>query len=927
LRGRVGRAPGLASGGDDPAALLTAYADGELDAAAAAAVEAALAASAELRAQLAQIRSLQGALRGLQAAPVALGAESRRQLLVQAVMARRRPEPVRWYQWRGWRYLAAAAVVVVTGSLMPLVTVRNSLKSLNTGEPACADVSHMRFDEGRSTAASSLDSLAPGMAMRKQESNRERADREAGNEKEATLLALNGIAAEVNDEAGGAATGEISHLERSESTAKGQRAKAHHPTVAQAGRVQGIPVNRVAQGLVEDDLKESSGLHIAAKPKADHPASEAKKGAAKDQDRPVPAETDATGDAGSAFMAIGAGGGGAGMFGNRSGEAKRRALEKYNVTADDKEAAPAKPAASAPQSQRESEVAKFRRPAIPLQPALAPAALAAQLANAVPGPLLAGDGAERLANLVEAYRLPLQLAPGSDLPLARLQALPPAAGLSAGEQVLLLANRAGLQVAPANGRLALGAVPVALDPTDRLGLEPAQFAAAFGTPPMAVVARDARLTFALDADTASFARARAELERGTLPDPAAIRPEHFVNAVPGGYPPPQGGEAFALYAEAGPSPFARGALARRSALVAVGVVGRAPAAGERRALHLVVAVDASGSMAAPGALDRARRAFAGLVPRLGRDDRVAVVAFGERARVVQPGIPGDQHQAILAALAGIVPAGATNTAEGLALACQVGRELAAPGCELRVALVTDGAALAGPDEAAARERVAGLKAAGGSLLILGVGERAADGRALDELARAGDGQQVFLGSDDEAEQAAGGVLLPERLAMLARDAKAQVTWNPERVTHARLVGYERRRLDHAAFRDDRVDAGEIAAATTVTALFEVVLAEGGSGPLGTAAVRYYDTRLEAVRELACPLPGAILAPAASARLRTLACAAELAEQLRGSWWANVRPTRFRAIAAACDGLPPPADRIAAMAVQAERLRPLPEVLP
>ncbi|MCK6490342.1 MAG: von Willebrand factor type A domain-containing protein [Planctomycetes bacterium] len=911
----------------DPAALLTAYADGELDAEAAAAVEAALAADAGLRAQLAQIRSLQGTLRGLPAAPAGLRPELRKHLLEQVAWertSRPRPalEPGRSFLGRNWLGLAVAALllVVVAGMMLPsLSVVRQSARK-------SADYAQFSFPTGQQaerlsapsagSAESSMDSLAPGVAMRKQESSRERVDRQAGDEKEVVRLAQNGIAVEVDEETGAAPAGGASALEPAYSPVRQERAKAHHltvtvtsggmnnksddnePRVAQVGRLAGIPENRNAQGPVEDDRKESL---VAAKSKADRPASEAlKKGAAKDRERKAPAETDGSGAIGPFAY---------------DGKAKRPA--------------PAKPAAPEQELQKGVKAAesKPRHLDLPLQPALAPAALAAQLANAVPGPLLAGDGTERLANLVEAYRLPLQLAPGSELPLARLQALPPAAGLSAGEQVLLLANRAGLQVAPANGRLALGAVPVALDPTDRLGLEPAQFAAAFGTPPMAVVARDARLTFALDADTASFARARAELERGTLPDPAAIRPEHFVNAVPGGYPPPQGGEAFALYAEAGPSPFARGALARRSALVAVGVVGRAPAAGERRALHLVVAVDASGSMAAPGALERARRAFAGLVPRLGRDDRVAVVAFGERARVVQPAIAGDQHQAILAALAGIVPAGATNTAEGLALACQVGRELAAPGCELRVALVTDGAALAGPDEAAARERVAGLKAAGGSLLILGVGERAADGRALDELARAGDGQQVYLGSDDEAEQAAGGVLLPERLAMLARDAKAQVTWNPERVTHARLVGYERRRLDHAAFRDDRVDAGEIAAATTVTALFEVVLAEGGSGPLGTAAVRYYDTRLEAVRELACPLPGAILAPAASARLRTLACAAELAEQLRGSWWANVRPTRFRAIAAACDGLPPPADRIAAMAVQAERLRPLPEVLP
>jgi Ca-activated chloride channel family protein len=595
-----------------------------------------------------------------------------------------------------------------------------------------------------------------------------------------------------------------------------------------------------------------------------------------------------------AFMAVGAGGGAAGEFGQRSGGGKKRAIARGNTGMSD-ERVPLQ-ARAADKDGRDAT----RTWSLSAYPAQAPATLAQQFANRAPAGLLAPAAPARLGNLVEQYRLPVQVTPEAAGRLNGLGGLPTADGLSAGEQLVFVANRAGLQALPAGGRFELAQPQAILDPTDRLGMDPAAFAAAFGSPPMSITAEDAQQTFALDGDGASFAQAQAELAQGRLPDPAAVRPEHFVNAVPAGYAAPRD-EAFALYAEAGPSPFARGRLAARTALVAVGVVGRIPEAGERRPLHLVVALDGSGSMAAPGAMDRARVALDGLAARLGPDDRIAVVAFAGRGRVVQTAIPGGDPARLAAAFDAVRPGGSTNTAEGVALAVQVARELAAPGAELRVLLATDGAAIAGAEAAAAGERLAALAAVGGSLTLLTVGEAAPDPRALEALVRSGDGQHIHLGDDQAARAAVEGSLLPQRLATLARDAKAQVTWNPERVTHARLIGYERRRLAHTDFRNDAVDAGEIAAATTVTALFEVVLAEGGTGPLGTAAVRYLDTRRQAVRELACPMPG--------------------------SRWANARPTPFRTIAAAAAGLPAPGPAIARMAEQAELLRPFPEIRP
>jgi len=459
---------------------------------------------------------------------------------------------------------------------------------------------------------------------------------------------------------------------------------------------------------------------------------------------------------------------------------------------------------------------------------------------------------------------------------------------SPGQSVLQLATRNALQVVPMPGGFAVQAAGRPLDPTSTFGWPREDLRAAFGSAPMQAAAVDAQQTFAIDASTSSFIVARAALLRNELPDPGQIEPQHLYNAVPADYPAAAGEDAFQILAEAGPAPFASGPLAARTALVAIGVVSRPAGADERMPLDLVVALDTSGSMGRPGGLQRAQDGLDALFTRLDARDRVAVVAFGDVARIVQPAVRGDQRNLLRPALIGVKAAGSTNLADGLALACQVAGELATPGRACRVLLITDGAALAGDAAPAAEAAVARWRGRGVSLLVVGCADEAYDGAALERLAQQGDGEHLVATSDAQAVELFTVRLLPERLAILARDAKAQVTWNPERVAFARLIGFEKRRLTAEQFRDDRVDAGELGQDAHATALFEIVLTEHGSGPLGTAAVRYHDTRLGRVVELSRPLPGGLVASTASPRLRLLACAAELGETMQCGWWRNVR---------------------------------------
>lgn len=56
---------------------------------------------------------------------------------------------------------------------------------------------------------------------------------------------------------------------------------------------------------------------------------------------------------------------------------------------------------------------------------------------------------------------------------------------------------------------------------------------------------------------------------------------------------------------------------------------------------------------------------------------------------------------------------------------------------------------------------------------------------------------------------------------IAKDVKIQVKFNPMEVESYRLIGYENRILNDEDFNNDLVDAGEIGAGHTVTALYEV----------------------------------------------------------------------------------------------------------
>jgi Ca-activated chloride channel family protein len=331
-------------------------------------------------------------------------------------------------------------------------------------------------------------------------------------------------------------------------------------------------------------------------------------------------------------------------------------------------------------------------------------------------------------------------------------------------------------------------------------------------------------TFSIDVDTASYSNVRRFLQNGQLPPHDAVRVEELINYFPYRYAPPP-----AVTARAADAPPFAAHLAVASApweprhrLVRVALKGREFSAEARPPANLVFLVDVSGSMSPANRLPLVKSSLRQLLGQLRADDRVAIVTYAGASGLALPSTPVERSDEILASLGRLESGGSTNGGMGIHLAYDIAKANFVPGGVNRVILCTDGdfnVGVTGREELLsliqekARSRV--------FLTVLGFGMGNLKDGTLEMLANKGNGAYAYIDTEREArkvfvEQAQG------TLATIAKDVKIQVEFNPARVASYRLIGYENRALAKEDFNNDRVDAGEIGAGHTVTALYEIV---------------------------------------------------------------------------------------------------------
>ncbi len=332
-------------------------------------------------------------------------------------------------------------------------------------------------------------------------------------------------------------------------------------------------------------------------------------------------------------------------------------------------------------------------------------------------------------------------------------------------------------------------------------------------------------TFSVDVDTASYSFLRASINRGKLPPRESIRLEEMINYFPYDYEVPKSAdEPFKANVTVTSNPWNAD-----TKLMHIGIKGYVPTEVEKPRNNLVFLIDTSGSMNSANKLPLLKNSFKLLLNTLEEDDTVSIVAYASASgTVLEPTAVRDKSE-ILAALNNLRAGGSTAGAAGLELAYKNAEENFDDEGNNRVILATDGdfnVGFSSPDDMKAfisKKRDTGI-----SLSVLGFGMGNYNDHLMQSLAQNGNGVAAYIDNLSEAQK----VLANEAgsaLMTIAKDVKIQVEFNPAKIAEYRLIGYETRALKRQDFNNDKVDAGEIGAGHSVTAIYEMT-------PVGSPAI-------------------------------------------------------------------------------------------
>jgi len=331
-------------------------------------------------------------------------------------------------------------------------------------------------------------------------------------------------------------------------------------------------------------------------------------------------------------------------------------------------------------------------------------------------------------------------------------------------------------------------------------------------------------TFSVDVDTASYSFVRRELNDGVLPPKDAVRAEEMINYFDYAWPVPSSQDRpFQPTVVVSDSPWNAGRK-----LVHIAIKGYELPATRQPDANLVLLLDVSGSMDEPDKLPLVKQSMRLLLSSLKPTDTVAIVVYAGAAGMVLEPTEVRGQEKIVQALESLQPGGSTAGAEGIRLAYDLAASRFRKDAVNRILLATDGDFNVGiTDTQKLKDYVERQREKGIFLSVLGFGA----GNYRDEMAQAlaqnGNGVAAYIDTVNEAQK----VLVQEAsgsLFTIAKDVKIQVEFNPAAVAEYRLVGYETRALKREDFNNDAVDAGDVGAGHTVTAIYEIT-------PVGSGA--------------------------------------------------------------------------------------------
>lgn len=324
-------------------------------------------------------------------------------------------------------------------------------------------------------------------------------------------------------------------------------------------------------------------------------------------------------------------------------------------------------------------------------------------------------------------------------------------------------------------------------------------------------------TFSADVDTAAYSLVRNQLNRGFLPAQQAVRPEEFINYFNYSYPMANSrSQPFKPTINVLDSPWNQG-----KKLIHIGIKGYNISVKELPDSNIVFLIDVSGSMGDVNKLPLAIQSISFLLNTLKPTDSVSIAVYAGAAGVVLEPTPAKEKVKIKNALSQLSAGGSTAGGAGIELAYQLAQQNFDTQAVNRVILLTDGDFNVGQSSNQALLELVERKRESGVLLsVMGFGRNNYQDDMMQTLAQNGNGIAAYIDTLSEAKK----VMVDEATSSLfpiAKDVKFQVEFNPAAVSDYRLIGYETRALAATDFNNDQIDAGDIGAGHTVTAIYEI----------------------------------------------------------------------------------------------------------
>ncbi|MBQ5576198.1 MAG: von Willebrand factor type A domain-containing protein [Bacteroidales bacterium] len=348
--------------------------------------------------------------------------------------------------------------------------------------------------------------------------------------------------------------------------------------------------------------------------------------------------------------------------------------------------------------------------------------------------------------------------------------------------------------------------------------------------------KESTSTFSVDADGASYAIMRKYANKGWEISPKSVRIEEFLNYFTYDYAEPTDNHTVAISTEIADCPWNP-----EHKLLRLGIKGKSLSQDQLPKSNYVFLVDVSGSMLDEDKLPLLKSGLKTLVAHLEPEDRISLITYSGRVSKELESTPAKEIDKINSAINRLSAEGSTNGGQALIDAYKEALANYVEGGNNRVILGTDGDFNVGITSTEDLLKVVEEYADKGIFTtVCGFGSGNLNDGMMEAVSNRGNGTYEYIDCENQMMK----VFVHERskLISVACDSKCQVKFNPAVVESYRLIGYENRVMNNEDFDNDAKDAGEIGSGQTITALYEIVLAEETTENANETKIATFDFR-------------------------------------------------------------------------------------